>query len=164
MAGAKDVQLRVIPARVANPFIRAHHYSGKVVANSQLHFGAFMGWRLHGVMSYGPSMDKRKMLGLVRGTTWDGFLELNRMAFDSALRGPIVARPPSRSRHPVREDRRGRRGHVQGRARHEGVQARDAGRQWRHAVIAHEQCARSPSGRRRRDSDLHSSMTLGGPS
>lgn len=85
MAGAKDVQLRVIPARVANPFIRAHHYSRKVVANSQLHFGAFMGGRLHGVMSYGPSMDKRKMLGLVRGTTWDGFLELNRMAFDSAL-------------------------------------------------------------------------------
>lgn len=85
MAGAKDVQLRVIPAKVANPFVRAHHYSGKVVNNSRLHFGAFYDSRLHGVMSYGPSLDKRKMLGLVRGTTWDGFLELNRMAFDDVL-------------------------------------------------------------------------------
>lgn len=32
-------------------------------------------------MQYGPSIDKRRMLGLVRGTTWNGFLELNRLAF-----------------------------------------------------------------------------------
>lgn len=83
--GAKDVELRVIPGRVANPFVRSHHYSGKVVNNSSLHFGAFLNGRLHGVMSYGPSMDKRKMMGLVEGTTWDGFLELNRMAFDPVL-------------------------------------------------------------------------------
>lgn len=85
MASAKDVELRVIPAKVANPFVRAHHYSGKVVNNSCLHFGAFLGGRLHGVMSYGPSLDKRKIIGLVEGTTWNGFLELNRMAFDPVL-------------------------------------------------------------------------------
>lgn len=77
--------LKVIPARIANPFVRRHHYSGKVVNNSQLHFGAFLDGTLHGVMSYGPSMDKRKVIGLVEGTEWNGFLELNRMAFDDYL-------------------------------------------------------------------------------
>lgn len=65
--------------------MRRHHYSGKVVNNSQLHFGAFLDGTLHGVMSYDPSMDKRKTIGLVEGTGWNEFLELNRMAFDEYL-------------------------------------------------------------------------------
>lgn len=85
MASAKDIQLRVIPANIANQFVRKRHYSGKVVNNSCLHFGAFLNGRLHGVMSYGPSLDKRKIIGLVEGTPWSGFLELNRMAFDPVL-------------------------------------------------------------------------------
>lgn len=85
MTSAKDVRLKVIPAQVANPFIKRHHYSGKVVQNSSLHFGAFIDGKLHGVMSYGPSLDKRKIQGLVEGTHWNGFLELNRMAFDDKL-------------------------------------------------------------------------------
>ena len=87
MAGAtvKDIVVKVIPAKIAVPFIKTHHYSGKVVQNSCLHFGAFLGGVLHGVMSYGPSLDKSKMLGLVEGTKWNEFLELNRMAFDDAL-------------------------------------------------------------------------------
>ena len=36
-------------------------------------------------MSYGPSLDKSKIIGLVEGTGWNEFLELNRMAFDSVL-------------------------------------------------------------------------------
>jgi hypothetical protein len=32
-------------------------------------------------MQFGPSLDKRKMLGLVTGTLWNEFIELNRMAF-----------------------------------------------------------------------------------
>ena len=32
-------------------------------------------------MSFGPSLDKRKIQGLVDGTLWNGFIELNRMAF-----------------------------------------------------------------------------------
>lgn len=36
-------------------------------------------------MSYGPSLDKSKILGLVRETGWNEFLELNRMAFDEYL-------------------------------------------------------------------------------
>lgn len=36
-------------------------------------------------MQFGPSLDKRKIQGLVRDTGWNDFLELNRMAFSDAL-------------------------------------------------------------------------------
>ena len=36
MGKAKEIVLKVIPASIANPFIRAHHYSGGVVTNSCL--------------------------------------------------------------------------------------------------------------------------------
>lgn len=85
MGRAKEVIVKVIPSSVANPFMRKHHYSGKVVNNSCLHFGAFLDGKLHGVLSYGPSLDKQKMIGLVSGTGWNQFLELNRMAFDEYL-------------------------------------------------------------------------------
>ncbi len=85
MGRAKEVILKVIPARIANDFIRKHHYSGKVVPNSNLHFGAFLDGRLHGVMSYGPSINKKGTINLVEGTGWNDFIELNRMAFDDYL-------------------------------------------------------------------------------
>ena len=85
MGRAKEIIIKVIPARIANAFVRAHHYSGKVVNNSSLHFGAFLDGRLHGVLQYGPSMDKSKVLPLVEGTGWNEALELNRMAFDDYL-------------------------------------------------------------------------------
>lgn len=85
MGRCKEIIIKVIPASVANPFVRAHHYSGKVVPNSLLHFGAFLDGQLHGVLSYGCSMDKRKTMALVEGTGWNEFLELNRMAFDDYL-------------------------------------------------------------------------------
>jgi len=81
----KDIIIKRIDATSANAFIRANHYSGKVVPNSQLHFGAFLNNRLHGVMSFGPSTMKRLMIGLVFGTKWNEFIELNRMAFDNYL-------------------------------------------------------------------------------
>ena len=82
---AKDVIIKVIPSKIANEFIKKHHYSGKVVNNSCLHFGAFLDGKLHGVMSFGPSLDKSKIVGLVKDTKWNEFLELNRMAFDDYL-------------------------------------------------------------------------------
>ena len=85
MGRAKEIIVKVIPAKVAVPFVKKHHYSGKVVQNSSLHFGAFLDGKLHGVMSYGTSMDKRKVLPLVNGTLWNEMLELNRMAFDDYL-------------------------------------------------------------------------------
>lgn len=85
MGRATEIIVKVIPSKIAIPFIKEHHYSGKVVNNSCLHFGAFLDGKLHGVMSYGPSLDKSKMMGLVEGTGWNEFLELNRMAFDDYL-------------------------------------------------------------------------------
>lgn len=85
MGRAKELVVKVIPSKIANDFIRKHHYSGKVVNNSKLHFGVFFEKRLHGVMSYGASLDKSKTMKLVKGTKWNEFLELNRMAFDSIL-------------------------------------------------------------------------------
>ena len=85
MGRAKDIAIKVIPGRLANEFIRKHHYSGKVVQNSSLHFGAFLDNKLHGVMSYGSPLDKRKVLPLVQPCLWNEMLELNRMAFDDYL-------------------------------------------------------------------------------
>ena len=85
MGRCKEIDIRVIPASVANMFVKKHHYSGKVVPNSCLHFGAFLDGHLHGVLQYGPSMDKRQTIRLVEDTKWNEFLELNRMAFDDYL-------------------------------------------------------------------------------
>ena len=85
MGRAREIEIKVIPSRIGNDFIKKHHYSGKVVNNSVLHFGCFLDGRLHGVLQYGNSLDKRKMMALVRDTGWNEFLELNRMAFDDYL-------------------------------------------------------------------------------
>lgn len=82
---AKNLVLKVVPSSIANPFIRKHHYSGKCVNNSSLHFGVFWEGKLEGVMSYGPPLDKSKVIGLVQGTGWNQMLELNRMAFSDVL-------------------------------------------------------------------------------
>ncbi len=81
----KDIRLKVIPSKLANDFVKKYHYSGKVVPNSKLHFGAFYNNVLHGVMSYGSPLDKRRTIGLVKNTKWNEMLELNRMAFDDVL-------------------------------------------------------------------------------
>lgn len=85
MGRAKEIIVKVIPAKIANEFVKQHHYSGKFVQNSTLHFGAFLDDKLHGVLSYGSSLDKSKTIGLVQNTKWNEYLELNRMAFDDYL-------------------------------------------------------------------------------
>lgn len=81
MGEAKRLVVKPISAQDAGKIIKALHYSGKVVHNSQLHLGVFLDGRCGGAMQFGPSLDKRKTLGLVTGTLWNEFLELNRMAF-----------------------------------------------------------------------------------
>lgn len=90
MDGAKGIVIKAIPSSVAVPFVKKHHYSGKVVNNSTLHLGAFYDGQLHGVMSFGSPTDKRKVIGLVvdengQPAPWYDMLELNRMAFDDVL-------------------------------------------------------------------------------
>ena len=38
----KDIVVKPIKSQVAIEFVKKHHYSGRVVSNSQLHFGCFM--------------------------------------------------------------------------------------------------------------------------
>jgi hypothetical protein len=91
MDDVKKIVLKVIPSGIANDFVHKYHYSGKVVENSQLHFGAFYDNRLHGVLSFGCPLDRRRVLGLVvhretgQPAAWNDMLELNRMAFDEVL-------------------------------------------------------------------------------
>jgi hypothetical protein len=52
MGRAKEIIVKVIPAKIANEFVKKHHYSGKVAPNSKIHFGAFLDNKLHGVLSF----------------------------------------------------------------------------------------------------------------
>ena len=85
MGRAKEIIVKVIPSKIANEFVKNNHYSGKVVNYSQVHFGCFLDDKLHGVLSYGGSVNKRALLSLVDGSKWNEFVELNRMAFDDYL-------------------------------------------------------------------------------
>lgn len=85
MGRAKEIVVKVIPANIANNFIKKNHYSGKVVANSSLHFGCFLDGVLGGVMSFGSSLDKSKTMNIIKNTKWNEFIELNRMAFTETL-------------------------------------------------------------------------------
>ena len=85
MGRAKEIILKVIPSNRANDFVKKHHYSGKVVPNSKLHFGCFLDGKLGGVMSYGSPFMKTKVLSMVKNTGWNEMLELNRMAFSDIL-------------------------------------------------------------------------------
>jgi hypothetical protein len=82
---AKKIILRTISSQIANRFVKRYHYSKKVVPNSNLHIGCFLKNELHGVLSFGPSINKKGTKNLVKGTKWNEFIELNRMAFDEIL-------------------------------------------------------------------------------
>lgn len=85
MGDAKHIVLKPITPKEANALIKRVHYSSKVVQNSQIHIGVFYNGKLEGAMQFGPSLDKRKLIGLVEGTQWHQFIELNRMAFTDVL-------------------------------------------------------------------------------
>jgi hypothetical protein len=90
MASAKDIVLKIVSAKVANDFVKAYHYSGKIVNNSLIHFGAFLDGVLGGIMSFGCPLHKRSVIDLVhtaenKQVLWNEMLELNRMAFSEIL-------------------------------------------------------------------------------
>ena len=85
MGRAKEIIVKVIPAKIANEFVKKHHYSGRVAMTSIVHFGAFLDEKLHGVMSFGNPLDKRRVIDMVQPCKWNEMLELNRMAFDDYL-------------------------------------------------------------------------------
>lgn len=85
MASAKELIVKPIKAADANRLVKKMHYSGKVVPNSQLHLGVFWQGHIEGVMSFGPPINKKGTINIVEGTRWNGFIELNRMAFSERL-------------------------------------------------------------------------------
>ena len=90
MGRAKEIIVKVIPAKIANEFVKKNHYSGKFATSSLLHFGCFLDDKLHGVMSFGNPIDRKKLLNLVhtkddKPVLWTEYLELNRMAFNEYL-------------------------------------------------------------------------------
>lgn len=85
MSTAKDILVKPIDSKSANAICKKFHYSGKVVPNSQIHFGVFLNGKCEGVMQFGPSFMKKKLSPLVSGTGVNQFIELNRMAF-----GPVL--------------------------------------------------------------------------
>lgn len=85
MTSARDIILRPIDPKTSRAFIERHHYSGKTTPNTQFHIGVFLGNSLEGVLQYGPSLDRKRMLGLVTGTGLRQCIELNRMAFTDRL-------------------------------------------------------------------------------
>jgi hypothetical protein len=84
-ASAKGLRVAPISSADARIAVVRWHYSRSFARNSQLHLGVFWEGRLEGVMQFGPSMDKGRMVSLVRETRSKGFLELNRMAFSEGL-------------------------------------------------------------------------------
>lgn len=52
-----------------------------MVRNSQIHFGVFGDGKCGGALQFGPSINRKNMLGLVTGTRLRECIELNRMAF-----------------------------------------------------------------------------------
>lgn len=85
MGRAKEIRVKVIPSKIANEFVKKHHYSGKVDPRNYVHFGAFLDDKLHGVMQLGPSINKHASINLVKDVRWNGYVELSRMAFDNYL-------------------------------------------------------------------------------
>lgn len=85
MGKAKDIQIKFISKKDADRVVKLQHYSGKVCNNSQINFGVFYEGRLEGALQFGPPIDRRKVIGLVRDTKWNDFIELNRMAFSDRL-------------------------------------------------------------------------------
>lgn len=85
MSVVKNIILQPIDAQIGRQKVREWHYSHSPTGNSQLYFGAFLNNTLCGVMSFGPPLDKSRVIGLVKDTKWYGMLELNRMAFSEAL-------------------------------------------------------------------------------
>lgn len=81
----KELIVKPIKAKDANDLCIKYHYSKKVVPNSQIHLGVFYNNIPLGVMQFGPSINKKGTINLVKNTSWNGFIELNRMAFSENL-------------------------------------------------------------------------------
>lgn len=82
--GSEDFYVAKIPQAEAADVIRRHHYSGRIVNNSYVHLGVYMGSVRIGVLQWGYALNPAKAGSVVADTDSRGYLELNRMWLDDA--------------------------------------------------------------------------------
>ena len=82
--GTRLFYVALLPRRTAVDIIRRHHYSGRVVNNSYVHLGVYLGGALVGAMQLGHALNPRRVAHVVRNTRPGQMLELNRMWLDDA--------------------------------------------------------------------------------
>ncbi|MEN1589671.1 hypothetical protein [Pseudomonas aeruginosa] len=80
--GHRDFYVAVIPRALACGLIIKNHYSRRIVANSYIHLGVWVGGEMRGVLQYGYAMNPRAVGKIVAGTEIGQYLELNRMWLD----------------------------------------------------------------------------------
>lgn len=85
MGDAKRIVVAPVDRKAADACVERWHYSGRTYSKSRLHLGVWLDGDLLGAMQFGPPLQTSHLVGLVRGTAWNGFIELNRMAFSDRL-------------------------------------------------------------------------------
>jgi hypothetical protein len=80
--GCRDFYVAAIPRADAVAVILANHYSRRIVANSYVHLGVFVGGERLGVLQFGYMLNPRCCDKFVEGTQIHDYLELNRMWLD----------------------------------------------------------------------------------
>jgi hypothetical protein len=100
MGQAKEIRVAPISKKDADALILRLHYSHKVTNNSALALGVFLGGRLEGAMTFGPSMDKSHIQPLVR----DQMERLSRIEPAGVLRGAAAQFRKPRALHRDADD------------------------------------------------------------
>lgn len=85
MGDAKRIIVAPVERKSADACVERWHYSGRTYPKSRLHLGVWLDGELLGAMQFGPPLQTSHLVGLVRDTKWNGFVELNRMAFSDRL-------------------------------------------------------------------------------
>lgn len=81
--GSRSFYVAQLPRAEANQMIITNHYSGRIVNNSYIHLGVWIGGVLRGALQFGYALNP--LAGaqkFVAGTQVDQYLELNRMWLD----------------------------------------------------------------------------------
>jgi hypothetical protein len=85
LGDAKRIVVAPVDRKAADACVERWHYSGRTYTKSRLHLGVWFDGELFGAMQFGPPLQTSHLVGLVRDTKWNGFIELNRMAFSERL-------------------------------------------------------------------------------
>ena len=85
LGDAKRIRVAPVDRAAADAAVERWHYSGRTYSKSRLHLGVWLDGEMLGAMQFGPPLQTSHLVGLVSGTKWNGFVELNRMAFSDRL-------------------------------------------------------------------------------